>query len=107
MTDGQFEKIASCESVVKTYLLWYLDGKNASPGSVQMEPNASQGRKWLFTWAGALTIERLLALQEMKSSFHLSWILVNTVDKVATFVGASTFPGFQIQIWTGMGAANI
>ena len=61
MTDGQFEKIASCESVVKTYLLWYLDGKNASPGSVQMEPNASQGRKWLFTWAGALTIERLLA----------------------------------------------
>ena len=78
-----------------------------------MEPNASQGRKWLFTWAGALAIERLLALQEMKSSFHLSWILVNTVDKVATFVGASTFPGFQIApllvpaIWTGMGADNI
>ena len=56
----------------KNYLLWCLDGKNASPGSVQMEPNASQGRKWLFTWAGALAIERLLALQEMKSSFHLS-----------------------------------
>ena len=79
-----------------------------------MEPNASQGRKWLFTWAGALAIERLLALQKMKSSFHLSCKddTGQYSGRVATFVGASTFPGFQIAsllvqaIWTGMGAVN-
>ena len=107
MTDGQFEKIASCESVVKTICYGALMAKMQVRGQFKWNQMHRRVGNGYSPGPGHLPLKDCLHLQEMKSSFHLSWILVNTVDKVATFVGTSTFPGFQIQIWTGMGAANI